>query len=177
MKATGIVRRIDDLGRIVIPKEIRRNFRIREGETLEIFTDESDNIILKKYSPMKTLKEFANEYIESIYSMIKQNIMITDRDTIIAVAGPLKEKYINKNISEYLEHAILRRDSFNEKYKKEIKFIPNVKEEAAFSISPIIVNGDVIGLVVIFTDNSNLTFIENKTADIAAQFLRKNIEN
>jgi len=177
MKATGIVRRIDDLGRIVIPKEMRRTFRIREGESLEIFTDENNNIILKKYSPMKSLKEFAGKYVESIYPMVKKNIMITDRDNIIAVAGPFKEKYIEKYISSYLENTILRRDTFNEKYKKEIEFTPGIKEEVAFSISPIIVNGDSIGLVIIFTADNDISFIENKTTEIAAQYLSKNVES
>ncbi len=177
MKATGIVRRIDDLGRIVIPKEIRRTFRIREGESLEIFIDDNNNIILKKHSPMEPLKEFALKYVESIYPLIKQNIIITDRDKILAVAGPDKEKYTGKYISQYLEDFLLRRDNFVEKYKKEVEFTPGVKEEAIYSISPIVVNGDAIGLVIIFTNNDDTTFIENKTTNIAAQFLSKNVES
>ncbi|MGI6324863.1 MAG: stage V sporulation T C-terminal domain-containing protein [Bacilli bacterium] len=176
MKATGIVRRIDNLGRIVIPKEIRRTFRIREGESLEIFVD-GDNIVLRKHSPMETLKDFAGKYVESIYPMVKQNIMITDRDTIIAIAGANKDKYLNKYISQYLEDALLRRDTFMERHKKEVEFSPGLIENVAFSLSPIIVNGDAVGLVIIFTENNDLSFIDNKTTEIAAQFLSKNIEN
>ena len=177
MKATGIVRRIDDLGRIVIPKEIRRTFRIREGESLEIFIDDNENIILKKHSPMEPFIEMAGKYVESIYPMVKQNIIITDRDKIIAVAGPLKDKYLNKYISPYLEEAILRRNTFIEKHKKEVEFTPGIIEEVFFAMSPIIINGDSIGMVIIFTNNDDLSFIENKTVTIAAQFLSKNIEN
>jgi AbrB family transcriptional regulator (stage V sporulation protein T) len=176
MKATGIVRRIDDLGRIVIPKEIRREFRIREGESLEIFVD-NDNIVLRKHSPMEQLKEFASKYIDSIYPMIKQNILITDRDSIIAGAGPLKSKYFEKYISEYLENLLLRRDAFVERHIKEIEISPNIKEEGIYSISPIIVNGDAIGLVIIFSStDDNLTFIDEKVTDIMANFLSKHIE-
>lgn len=176
MKATGVVRRIDDLGRIVIPKEIRRAFRIREGESLEIFVDE-DSIILKKHSPMEQLKEFAIKYIDSIYPMIKQNILITDRDNFIASAGPIKNKYFGEDISEYLESLLLRRDTFIERHIKEIELSPNIKEEGIYSISPIIVNGDAIGLVIIISSNENETlFIEEKTTDIIAKFLSKHIE-
>jgi AbrB family transcriptional regulator (stage V sporulation protein T) len=93
VKATGIVRRIDDLGRIVIPKEIRRILRIRNGESLEIYIDEPELIVLKKFSPMSELEDFAKEYVDSIYTTVKHNIVITDRDKIIAVAGPLRKKY------------------------------------------------------------------------------------
>src|SRR5690606_24522992 len=87
MKATGIVRRIDDLGRVVIPKEIRRTLRIREGDPLEIFTDREGEVILKKYSPIGELNEFANEYCESLHENTKFIAMITDRDNIIAISG------------------------------------------------------------------------------------------
>ena len=109
--------------------------------------------------------------------MVKQNIMITDRDTIIAIAGANKNKYLNKYISQYLEDALLRRDTFMERHKKEVEFSPGLIENVAFSLSPIIVNGDAVGLVIIFTENNDLSFIDNKTTEIAAQFLSKNIEN
>src|SRR5690606_11016659 len=87
MKATGIVRRIDDLGRVVIPKEIRRTLRIREGDPLEIFVDRDGEVILKKYSPIGELGDFAKEYAESLHESTGHITMICDRDTIIAVAG------------------------------------------------------------------------------------------
>jgi AbrB family transcriptional regulator, stage V sporulation protein T len=87
MKATGIVRRIDDLGRVVIPKEIRRTLRIREGDPLEIFVDRDGEVILKKYSPISELGDFAKEYAEALYDSLGNPILICDRDTYIAVAG------------------------------------------------------------------------------------------
>lgn len=177
MKATGIVRRIDDLGRIVIPKEIRRSLRVRNGESLEIYVDEKGLIILKKYSPMTELGDFAEEYVESIYSMVKHNVFITNRDKIIAAAGPLKKKYLDKEISKYLENAILRRENFVERHKKKIKLTEDEEEEGNYSISSIIANGDSIGLVIILSQDRELTDLEEKTTQIASQFLGKYIED
>ena len=91
MKATGIVRRIDDLGRVVIPKEIRRTLRIREGDPLEIFTDREGGIILKKYSPINELTGFSREYAESLQDVIGHIILISDKDAFISVSGTSKE--------------------------------------------------------------------------------------
>jgi AbrB family transcriptional regulator (stage V sporulation protein T) len=176
MKATGIVRRIDDLGRIVIPKEIRRSLRIRNGESLEIFIEKSGVIVLKKFSPMSDLEDFSKEYADSIFSMVKHNVFITDRDKIIAVAGSLKKKYLDKEISNYLENAILRRESFIERHKKTIQLTEDDSEEGSFAISSIITNGDSIGLVIILSEDRELTDLEEKTAQIAAQFIGKYLE-
>ena len=102
MKTTGVVRRIDDLGSIVIPKEIRKTLRIKDGESVEIFLN-SDNIVLKKYSPLEGLPDFYKDYVDSIYSEIGNNIVIVDRDKIVAVSGELKKKYFNKSISSIVE--------------------------------------------------------------------------
>ena len=96
LKATGVVRRIDDLGRIVIPKEIRKTLRIREGDPLEIFTDKEGEIILKKYSPIGELSEFATQYAETLAKTTGHIACITDKDTIIAVAGAPKKEYLEK---------------------------------------------------------------------------------
>src|SRR6476620_11996846 len=100
MKATGIDRRIDDLGRVVIPKEIRRTLRIREGDPLEIFVDREGEVILKKYSPISELGDFAKEYAEALYDSLNQYVLISDRDTYIAVAGASKKEYANKAVGE-----------------------------------------------------------------------------
>ena len=104
MKATGVVRRIDDLGRVVIPKEIRKTLRIKEGEPLEIYTDKEGEVILKKYSPIGELTEFATEYAETLSKTTGHIAFITDKDTIIAVSGGSKKEYLEKNISNELEH-------------------------------------------------------------------------
>src|SRR3954470_6978708 len=98
MKATGIVRRIDDLGRVVIPKEIRRTLRIREGDPLEIFVDRDGEVILKKYSPIGELGDFAKEYAESLSETLGHITLITDRDVVIAVAGVSKKEFLEKPI-------------------------------------------------------------------------------
>ena len=103
MKATGIVRRIDDLGRVVIPKEIRRTLRIREGDPLEIFTDREGEVILKKYSPIGELGLFAKQYAESLAQTTGLMVCVSDRDTVIAAAGGAKKDYLGKPISKQLE--------------------------------------------------------------------------
>ena len=103
MKATGVVRRIDDLGRIVIPKEIRKTLRIREGDPLEIFTDKEGEIILKKYSPIGELTEFASQYAETLAKTTGHIACISDKDTIIAVSGAPKKEYLEKSVSSELE--------------------------------------------------------------------------
>ena len=92
MKATGVVRRIDDLGRIVLPKELRRTMRIKEGESLEIYTDGTDRIILKKYSPVQNVNDFVEEFVESLYASNKKDIIITDNEKVIAYAGNFQTK-------------------------------------------------------------------------------------
>ena len=106
MRATGIVRRIDDLGRVVIPKEIRRTLRIREGDPLEIFTDREGEIILKKYSPIGELGAFAKEYAESLAQTAGHVTCIVDKDRIIAVSGGAKKDFLEKRISPEMEECI-----------------------------------------------------------------------
>ena len=106
MKATGVVRRIDDLGRIVLPKELRRTMRIKEGESLEIYTDGTDRIILKKYSPVQNVNDFVEEFVESVYASNKRDIIITDNEKVIAYAGNFKTDLSNKRISMRLEEKI-----------------------------------------------------------------------
>ena len=111
MKATGVVRRIDDLGRIVLPKELRRTMRIKEGESLEIYTDGTDRIILKKYSPVQNVNDFVEEFVESVYASNKRDIIITDNEKVIAYAGNFKTDLSNKRISMRLEEKISKRQT------------------------------------------------------------------
>ena len=106
MKATGIVRRIDDLGRVVIPKEIRRTMRIREGDPLEIYTDREGEVIFKKYSPIGELASFATQYAETLHKSCNMSVIITDRDAVIACSGVSKKEYSDKQISDELEEII-----------------------------------------------------------------------
>ena len=118
MKATGVIRRIDELGRIVIPKEIRTNLRIREGDNLEIYIGEDEKIILKKHSAMIGIKDFASVLVESIYTDIKRNIMITDTDKVLAVAGKDKKQYAMKVLGNDIIESIRRREKKIEKHFK-----------------------------------------------------------
>jgi AbrB family transcriptional regulator (stage V sporulation protein T) len=184
MKATGIVRRIDDLGRVVIPKEIRRTLRIREGDPLEIFTDREGGVILKKYSPIGELSDFAKEYAEALQQSIGHSVLICDKDTIIAVAGTPKKEYLEKRVSEDVERILVERKTVVFGAKEGSKGIPLVTDEedgkaySAQVISPIISEGDAIGAVIIMTKDANVTMgdLEKKLAETAASFLGKQME-
>lgn len=175
MKATGVIRRIDDLGRIVIPKEIRKTLRIKEGENLEIYI-ENENIILRKYSIMGNLNDFAQELTDSIYSLLKNNIFIMDTNNIIAVSGNLKKKYCGKPISEEIENYINRRDCMLEKYTKKMKIVDNEEEEGSFTYSSIVVNGDAIGLVLMLSQKETLSDSDKQLVKIVSSFLAKHLE-
>ncbi len=181
MKATGIVRRIDDLGRVVIPKEIRRTLRLREGTPLEIFTDREGEIILKKYSPMVELAAFAVQYAEAMAQSTGLMVCIADRDQVISVSGGPKKDYLQKPISRQMENIITERMTVNA-VREDKSFIPVVSEEpdgvTAQVISPIICEGDAIGAVVILSREPRARFgdAEIKLAATAAGFLGRQME-
>ncbi|WP_413376993.1 stage V sporulation protein T [Alkalihalobacillus sp. 1P02AB] len=178
MKATGIVRRIDDLGRVVIPKEIRRTLRIREGDPLEIFVDRDGEVILKKYSPISELGDFAKEYAEALYDSLKHNVLIADRDTYIAVAGASKKEYANKSIGEVVEKVLEDRQSKLETNSGEYQLVgENTESLKGYVIAPIIASGDPIGAVVIFSKEQAFSgAVEQKLAETAASFLARQME-
>ncbi len=178
MKATGIVRRIDDLGRVVIPKEIRRTLRIREGDPLEIFVDREGEVILKKYSPINELGHFATEYAEALYDSLQFPILICDRDEVIALAGISKKDYLHKNIGSEIEHTMGERTTKTEFEPSVIEIVTGSTEELdSYCISPIIANGDPIGCVMAFSaDAGKMSNIEQKVIDTAARFLAKQME-
>ncbi|UOQ83854.1 stage V sporulation protein T [Gracilibacillus salinarum] len=178
MKATGIVRRIDDLGRVVIPKEIRRTLRIREGDPLEIFVDRDGEVILKKYSPISELGDFATEYAEALFDSLDLSVLISDRDEIIAVAGESKKDYLSKHISKKIDQMMDNRESFMETSKSSLEIIENKEEELeAYLIQPIVAGGDPIGCMVIFTKEAkDFGDAEKKSAQTAATFLAKQME-
>jgi AbrB family transcriptional regulator, stage V sporulation protein T len=177
MKATGIVRRIDDLGRVVIPKEIRRTLRIREGDPLEIFVDRDGEVILKKYSPISELSDFAKEYAEALYDSLGNPVLICDRDTYIALAGGSKKDYLNKNISELVEKTMEDRTSSLVNQQTNISLVEGNEEPAsAYTIGPIIANGDPIGAVIIFSKEGSLGDVEQKAVETAAGFLARQME-
>lgn len=175
MKSTGIVRRIDELGRIVVPKEIRKNLRIGTADNIEIYV-ENESIILKKFSLIKTLNDVATTLVDSITSVIKKNVIITDTSNIISCSTNLKKEILNKNISEYLENSIQRRENFIEKHKKELKITEKYSLDCTYIIKSIINNGDVVGLFIILDENDNVNDIDILIADLSIQFLNKYLE-
>ncbi|MEQ6377529.1 stage V sporulation protein T [Bacillaceae bacterium S4-13-56] len=178
MKATGIVRRIDDLGRVVIPKEIRRTLRIREGDPLEIFVDREGEVILKKYSPISELGDFAKEYAEALFDSLGYPVLISDRDEFIAVAGTSKKDYLNKNIGPKIEKAMENRMISVDSEESNIEIVEG-NEEAISSIivGPIIANGDPIGCVALISkEGKSLSNVEKKAVETAASFLAKQME-
>ncbi len=180
MKATGIVRRIDDLGRVVIPKEIRRTLRIREGDPLEIFTDREGEIILKKYSPIGELGAFAKEYTESLAQTAGHITCIVDKDQIIAVSGGAKRDFLEKHISPALEKTINSRTTLIAS-RNDSGFVPVFEEEAEGMynhqlIMPIISEGDVLGAIMFLSGDKKMGDVESKLAQTAAGFLGKQME-
>ena len=182
MKATGVVRRIDDLGRIVIPKEIRKTLRIKEGDPLEIFTDREGQVILKKYSPIGELSEFATEYAETFAKTTGHIACITDKDTVIAVSGGSKKEFLEQGISKDLEKIIDDKEIYISKENND-KSIPIVQNNIdrvknAQVVYPIISDGDAIGSVILISKdvNTKMSDIEKKVAQSAASFLGSQME-
>jgi AbrB family transcriptional regulator (stage V sporulation protein T) len=182
MKATGIVRRIDDLGRVVIPKEIRRTMRIREGDPLEIYTDREGAVIFKKYSLIGELQGFSSEYADTLHKTSGLPIFICDRDEIIAVAGASKREYLDKKISVELEEIIDSRALYQNNSLVNEKFIVDTCKEHRISCAmPIITEGDVVGCVLTGENETAQADriskeIEAKLIQTAGIFLGKQME-
>lgn len=185
MKATGIVRRIDDLGRVVIPKEIRRTMRIREGDPLEIYTDREGEVIFKKYSPIGELASFAAQYAETLHKTCSLSVVICDRDAVIACAGVSRKDYGDHRLSDELE-GIIEGRSLYVWHEGEEK-LPVIADGGAHYIScamPILSEGDIIGCVASIIPNDEEHTRENSGTDIetkliltAAGFLGKQLES
>lgn len=183
MKATGVVRRIDDLGRVVIPKEIRKTLRIKEGDPLEIFTDKEGEVILKKYSPIGELSEFATEYAETLAKTTGHIACITDKDTVIAISGGSKKEFLEQGISDELEKIMEDKEKYTSKENNDIS-VPitrNDNKERRFNsqvVYPIISDGDVIGSVILLSKDpsTKMTEVEQKVVQSAASFLGSQME-
>ena len=176
MKATGIVRRIDDLGRVVIPKEIRRTMRIREGDPLEIYTDRDGEVIFKKYSPMGELGTFADELVEALSRTSGLSCVICDRDAIIAAAGGAKKDVYEKSISDDLESIMQTRKAYEYTGDTQNIHVSNQDNYTVVVATPIISEGDVTGCVAFLSDKEvKATEVESKLTQTAAGFLSKHV--
>ncbi|HAI86497.1 MAG TPA: stage V sporulation protein T [Firmicutes bacterium] len=175
MKATGIVRRIDDLGRVVIPKEIRRTLRIREGDPLEIFTDREGEVILKKYSPIADLGDFAQQYADSLHDGTGHIVLIADQDEIVAVSGAPTKGFVERRITEHVEEVMRTRKPFLSNVPNENPPISDL-DYSSQVVAPIIVEGDIAGAVVILsTEGHSMGDLELKLGETAAGFLAKQL--
>lgn len=179
MKATGIVRRIDDLGRVVIPKEIRRTMRIREGDPLEIYTDNDGEVIFKKYSPIGEMNEFASQIAESVSATTNLPIVILDRDHCIAAAGIAKKEVLERRITPQAEELLENRMKFvsSSDSDEQIQPLEGIDRYAGVFV-PIISSGDITGAVITLKNNKSdsITETDEKICTIAADFLAKQTE-
>lgn len=179
MKATGIVRRIDDLGRIVIPKEIRKTMHIREGAQLEIFTDSEGGVIFKKYSPIGELDESVSDYAETVAKITGNTVAVIDKDMVIAAAGSAKRELYHKHISNEAEELIELRKQYVYKIGEERKPLCRDLEKAyAGIVNPILLEGDAVGaIVMLIPDMGNAPGeADIKVLSTAAQILSRQIE-
>jgi AbrB family transcriptional regulator (stage V sporulation protein T) len=181
MKATGIVRRIDDLGRVVIPKEIRRTMHIREGEPLEIYTDRDGVVIFKKYSPVGELSEHSATFADVLSKVTGATVAVTDRDTVVAASGNGKKDLSEKSVSGEAERLLETRQVYT--YKpgsiKPLQLIEDNPASTVSSMTPIIADGDVIGSVTVLCGEKPAApgDVELKLAQTAASFLGKQVES
>ena len=180
MKATGIVRRVDDLGRIVIPKEIRRTLKIREGDPLEIYTEKDGGVIFRKYSPMGDLQEFAAQMCEAIGSTTGCIAAVSDRDSIIALHGAPKRDLVDKPNSQELDKLMEQRTNY--RYQPGENLIRASESSDKYHLgvaAPILSQGDLMGCVMLLMGENKQPLAESdqKLAQTVAGFLGKQMEN
>lgn len=179
MKATGIIRKIDDLGRIVIPKEMRKTLRIREGDTLEIYVERNGEIILKRYAPLGDIIEEINAYAEVLHNTTGFNVCITDTKEVISMAGSSRRKYIENTLSDDLIYVLELRELYTNKDKRSVKI--TTKDDLAYStqiIAPIISDADLIGSIIFFSEENRkeITEVDLALIKTAVNFLSKQME-
>ena len=178
MKATGIVRRIDDLGRIVIPKEIRRTMRIREGDPLEIYTEKDGEVIFKKYSPIGELSEFASQICDSLHRSTDGVAAVCDRDSVIAVSGASKREFIDKRISPTLERIMENRGGVRCDGTEALHVLDGDERWFISTAVPIISESDVLGCALFANNNAAAgSDLELKLTQTVASFLGKQMES
>ena len=178
MKATGIVRRIDDLGRVLITKEIRRTMRIREGDPLEIYTDRDGEVIFKKYSPIGEMSAFATQYTETLHKICSMSVVITDRDSVIASAGVPKKEYTDRKLTSDFEGIMNQRGLYSSKNGDPVFIVEGASANVKYAM-PIVTEGDVVGCIACLSSSSDSQSdeaTEAKLIQTAASFLGKQFE-
>ena len=183
MRATGIVRRIDELGRVVIPKEIRRTLRIREGDPLEIYTDHDGEVVLKKYSPIGEIATVARDYTDSLYRSLGHICCICDRDMIVSASGATKKDLWEKALSHEMEAAITNRQTLHLNASANARMIPISSDDdpsayTAQIVVPIIADAEVIGALALLSKESGVKMSDTdlKVAETTAGIVGRQME-
>ena len=183
MKATGIVRRIDDLGRVVIPKEIRRTLRSREGDPLEIFTDHDGEVVLKKYSPIGEIAAIARDYTDSLYRTLGHVALISDRDAVVSASGSAKREYAEKPLSPEVDQILQSRRMQVLNLSSGARMIPVTGDDrsdqySAQIIAPILADGEIIGGLILLSRESGVQMsdIDQKVAETTANIVGRQME-
>ena len=183
MRATGIVRRIDELGRVVIPKEIRRTLRIREGDPLEIYTENNGEVVLKKYSPIGEISQIAKDYSDSIYRSLGHSACICDRDMVVSVSGTIRKDMMQKPLSVEVENAMQSRQTLRLSAQEGSRMIPITREDDAAAYSaqmlvPVISDGEVIGALILVSKDTGAKMSDTdlKVAETTAGLIGRQME-
>ena len=183
MRATGIVRRIDELGRVVIPKEIRRTLRIREGDPLEIFTDHDGEVVLKKYSPIGEIAAIAKDYTDSLYRTLGHVALISDRDAIVSASGVNKRDYAEKALSPEADAVMQSRTLQVLNLASGARMIPVTNDDrpdlySAQIIAPILADGEIIGSLILLNRESGVQMndVDRKVAETTAAIVGRQME-
>lgn len=176
MKSTGVVRKIDSLGRIVIPKEIRKNLGIRDGEDIEIYLD-NDKIILNKSSSLNSISKYANEVVDIVYSITKKNIIITDKNNVLSVNKEVFEKYNNKELSKNYLNYLEKRSCYDSKNMKVFDVVKDDIRMKNFCLMPIVVQGELLGSLFLFSYDSFINESDKLILSFLLKFLEKNLED
>ena len=183
MRATGIVRRIDELGRVVIPKEIRRTLRIREGDPLEIFTDHDGEVVLKKYSPIGEISAIAKDYTDSLYRTLGHLACICDRDAVVSISGTAKKDLMEKPLSADIDRILQGRQTVMLNLSAGDKMIPITADDKADQytsqlIVPILSDGEIIGGLILLGKEASgrMTDIDQKVAETTATIVGRQME-
>lgn len=183
MRATGIVRRIDELGRVVIPKEIRRTLRIREGDPLEIFTDHDGEVVLKKYSPIGEIANIAKDYTDSLYRTLGHVALISDRDAVVSNSGTAKREFIEKQLSPEVDRILQGRQMATLNLSAGATMIPVTVDDrpetySAQIVAPILADGEIVGGLILLSRESGLqmTNVDQKVAETTANIIGRQME-
>lgn len=176
LKSTGIVRKIDSLGRIVIPKEIRKNLGIKDGETLEIFLEE-ERIVLSKCSSLNSIEKYSSIISDIVYNITKKNIIITDNCLVLSTNKEISDDYVNKELSSNYLRVLERRESFSSIEKTRFDVIELDDREKNYCLVPIVVQGELLGSLFLFSESDIISESDKTILKFVLKFLEKNLED